>query len=50
MKKKFKEKSFAAGCERERIRMIESLMDMETFYRLAIEGGLAEVRGDVGLG
>ena len=49
VKKKFKEKSFAAGCERERIRMIESLMDMETFYRLAIEG-LAEVRGDLGLG
>ncbi|KLK87415.1 phosphohydrolase [Methanoculleus sediminis] len=49
VKKKFKEKSFAAGCERERIRMIESLMDMETFYRLAIEG-LAEARGDLGLG
>ncbi|MDK2890101.1 MAG: hypothetical protein PWR21_733 [Methanoculleus sp.] len=48
VKKKFKEKSFAAGCERERIRMIESLMDLETFYRLAIEG-LAKVRGDVGL-
>lgn len=48
VKKKFKEKSFAAGCERERIRMIESLMDLETFYRLAIEG-LAEVRGDIGL-
>ena len=49
VKKKVKEKSFAAGCERERIRMIEPLMDMETFYRLAIEG-LAEVRGDVALG
>ncbi|MCM2465926.1 HD domain-containing protein [Methanoculleus oceani] len=48
VKKKFKEKSFAAGCERERIRMIEPLMDLETFYRLAIEG-LTEVRGDIGL-
>ncbi len=48
VKKKFKEKSFAAGCERERIRTIESLMDLETFYRLAIEG-LTEVRGDIGL-
>lgn len=48
VKKKFKEKSFAAGCERERIRMIESLMDLETFYRLAI-AGLAEVRSDLGL-
>jgi hypothetical protein len=28
--------------------MIESLMDMETFYRLAIEG-LAEIRGEIGL-
>ncbi|HOI13235.1 MAG TPA: HD domain-containing protein [Methanoculleus sp.] len=48
VKKKFKEKAFAAGCERERIRMIEPLMDLETFYRLAIEG-LREVRGDIGL-
>lgn len=48
MKKKFKEKAFAAGCERERIRMIEPLMDLETFYRLAIEG-LREVRDDIGL-
>jgi len=48
VKKKFKEKSFAAGCERERIRMIESLMDMETFFRLAVEG-LIDVRADIGL-
>lgn len=48
VKKKFKEKSFAAGCERERIRMIELLMDMETFYRLAIEG-LIDVRREIGL-
>lgn len=48
VKKKFKEKSFAAGCERERILMIESLMDMETFFRLAIEG-LMDIRADIGL-
>lgn len=48
VKKKFKEKSFAAGCERHRIRMIEPLMDLETFYRLAIDG-LKDVRGDIGL-
>ena len=48
VKKKFKEKSFAAGCERERIRMIESLMDMETFFRLAIEG-IMDIRTDIGL-
>ena len=46
--KKFKEKSFAAGCERERILMIESLMDIGTFYHLAIEG-LKEARADLGL-
>ncbi|HQL60020.1 MAG TPA: HDIG domain-containing protein, partial [Methanoculleus sp.] len=48
VKKKFKEKSFAAGCERERIRMIEPLMDMETFFRLAIEG-IMDIRTDIGL-
>jgi putative nucleotidyltransferase with HDIG domain len=48
VKKKFKEKGFAAGCERERIRMIERLMDMDTFYRLAI-AGLARVREEIGL-
>jgi predicted hydrolase (HD superfamily) len=48
VKKKFKEKAFAAGCERERIRLIEPLMDLETFYRLAIEG-LSKIRGDIGL-
>ncbi|WP_292520708.1 HD domain-containing protein [Methanoculleus sp.] len=48
VKKKFKEKSFAAGCERQRIRMIEALMETETFYRLAIDG-LTEVRGELDL-
>jgi predicted hydrolase (HD superfamily) len=48
VKKKFKDKAFAAGCERERIRMIESLIDLDTFYTLAIEG-LAGVRAEIGL-
>ncbi len=48
VKKKFREKAFAAGCDRERIRSIERVMDLETFYRLAIEG-LCEDRRKVGL-
>ncbi len=48
VRKKFKEKSFAAGCERDRIRAVESLMDLETLYGLAIEG-LSEDRERVGL-
>lgn len=48
VRKKFKEKSFAAGCERERIAAIEPLMDTDTLYHLAIEG-LAEVKDRVGL-
>jgi putative nucleotidyltransferase with HDIG domain len=48
VKKKFKEKAFAAGCERDRIRLIEPLVDLDTFYGLAIEG-LREVRGNIGL-
>jgi putative nucleotidyltransferase with HDIG domain len=38
VKKKFKEKSFAAGCERDRIRAIEPLIDLPTYYQLAIDG------------
>ncbi|MDN7023525.1 HDIG domain-containing protein [Methanoculleus sp. FWC-SCC1] len=48
VRKKFREKAFAAGCERDRIRAVEPLMDLETLYRLAIEG-LAEDRDRVGL-
>lgn len=48
VRKKFREKSFAAGCERHRIRMIEPLMDLETFLLLAIEG-LTGIRDDIGL-
>lgn len=48
VRKKFKEKSFAAGCERERIMAIEPLIDLQTLYRLAIEG-LIEVKEPLGL-
>jgi putative nucleotidyltransferase with HDIG domain len=48
VRKKFKDKAFAAGCDRERIRMIERLMDLQTFYQLAIDG-LTEIREDLDL-
>jgi len=48
VKKKFKEKSFAAGCERDRIRSIEPLIDLPTYYRLAIDG-LITIKNELGL-
>jgi putative nucleotidyltransferase with HDIG domain len=48
VRKKFKDKAFAAGCDRDRIRMIERLMDLQTFYQLAIDG-LTGIRGDLDL-
>ncbi len=49
VKKKFKEKSFAAGCNRERIRLIERLgLSLEEFYDIAIKS-LLEVKGELGL-
>lgn len=48
VKKKFKEKSFAAGCDRDRIRLIEPLIDLATFYQLAIDGLIA-IRDELGL-
>ncbi len=49
VKKKFKEKSFAAGCDRNRIRMAEKLgMSLEEFYEIAIRG-LVKVKEDLGL-
>ena len=48
VKKKMKEKAFAAGCDRDRIRLIEPLVDLPTFYQLAIDG-LAGVKGEIGL-
>ncbi len=48
VKKKFKEKSFAAGCDRNRIRMIEKLMPLERLYEVGIES-LKDVREELGL-
>ena len=48
VKKKFKEKAFAAGCRREKVREIEPLIDEGTFYRISIEA-LQGIRQDLGL-
>jgi len=48
VKKKFKEKSFAAGCRRERVREIEKFMDLSSFFELAIEA-MTEIKEDLGL-
>jgi hypothetical protein len=49
VKKKFKEKSFAAGCDRDRIRMAEKLgFTLEEFYEIAIRG-LVRVKDQLGL-
>ncbi len=48
VKKKFKEKSFAAGCDRNRIRMIEGIMPLERLYEIGIES-LKGVRKELGL-
>lgn len=47
--KKAKEKSFAAGCDRNRIARIASLMEIPVFYEHALEG-MVEIRTDLGLG
>ncbi len=49
VKKKFKEKSFAAGCDRNRIRMIEKLgIELPKLYEIAIRG-LIDVKDELGL-
>lgn len=49
VKKKFKERSFAAGCDRDRIRMIEKLdMPLEKLYEVSIRG-LTAVKEELGL-
>ncbi len=48
VKKKFKEKSFAAGCDRNRIKLIESLMPLEKLYEVGISS-LYDVRDELGL-
>ncbi|QYZ78362.1 HDIG domain-containing protein [Methanofollis formosanus] len=37
VKKKMKDRTFAAGCARERIAAVESLMDLPDFYQVAID-------------
>jgi hypothetical protein len=50
VKKKFKDKSFAAGCDRNRIREIEKLnIELTKLYELGIRG-LLDVREELGLG
>jgi predicted hydrolase (HD superfamily) len=46
--RKAKEKSFAAGCDRQRIALIAPLMDLPVFYERAL-AGMMEIRTDLGL-
>jgi putative nucleotidyltransferase with HDIG domain len=46
--KKAKEKSFAAGCDRNRIALIAPLMEIPEFYKYAL-AGMMEVRTELGL-
>ena len=46
--KKSKEKSFAAGCDRNRIALIGPVMDLPAFYNSAIQGLMA-IREELGL-
>jgi putative nucleotidyltransferase with HDIG domain len=46
--KKAKEKSFAAGCDRNRIALITSLMEIPVFYEYAL-AGMMEIRPELGL-
>jgi putative nucleotidyltransferase with HDIG domain len=46
--KKAKEKSFAAGCDRDRIALISPLMELPVFYDHALHG-MMEIRSELGL-
>lgn len=46
--KKSKEKSFAAGCDRDRIALIAPVIPLPEFYAVAL-AGLMEIRGELGL-
>jgi putative nucleotidyltransferase with HDIG domain len=46
--KKSKERSFAAGCDRNRIALIQTVMDLPLFYDVAIQG-LMTIRDELGL-
>jgi len=50
LKKKFKDKTFAAGCDRETIREAEKLgISLDEFFEIAIKG-IKKIKDDVGLG
>lgn len=46
--RKAKEKSFAAGCDRNRIVLIAPLMEIAAFYEYAL-AGMREIRAELGL-
>ena len=46
--KKAKEKSFAAGCDRNRIALIAPIMEIPVFYEHALRG-MMEIRSELGL-
>ena len=48
VKKKFKEKSFAAGCSRDRIRKIEAYLELPEYYGLSV-AALQSIKEDLGL-
>ena len=50
LKKKFKDKAFAAGCNREIIKEIELIgISLDEFFEIAIEG-IKKIKDDIGLG
>ncbi|OPX66203.1 MAG: Ribonuclease Y [Methanoregulaceae archaeon PtaB.Bin056] len=49
LRKKFKEKAFAAGCRREKVMGITRFMELPEFFSLAL-GAMQEIRVDLGLG
>jgi uncharacterized domain HDIG len=48
IRKKFKEKSFAAGCRREQVALIEPLIELPVYFEIAI-GALVDIRERLGL-
>jgi putative nucleotidyltransferase with HDIG domain len=48
VRKKMKDRSFAAGCSRERIMMIEEYIGLPEFYEIAVEG-VKTVKDEIGL-
>ena len=48
VKKKMKERAFAAGCNRERIQMIETYMELSAYYALSV-AALQDIKEDLGL-